>query len=312
MSLMSEVEMGALPSPTTTKNGTGEEKVVYIMRSRIEPDPTQPRQWFDEVKLQELATSIGAVGQKVAIIVVEHPYKPSQYLIVDGERRWRACGMAGVDRMKAEVSSETDSGKLFMDSAIVNFGREGHTTLEIMYALARIKKDFPKLKNAKIAGSFGKSLAWVQNHLALLRLPEEVQQLMHPSRPRKQRLVVSVALQLVTLPERDQIRLAHEFCEGKRSAKSATVAIVRHRLTTQGGTNIKKPRRSHARQKITGFAARMHEETELMASVGEEGFMAAFEGCEKREVIATIDNIESAEKYLSDIKSLLQDVLDKK
>ncbi len=290
--------------PVATNGTQQEEKVIWVRRDRLAPDPRQPRNWFDEAKLEELAKSIGAVGQRVAIIVVAHPEEPDRYLIVDGERRWRACEIAGVMMMKAVVSQETDERELFKQSAIANFSREGHTTLEIMHAIARIKQDFPDLKNHEIAAMFGKSLGWVQNHLALLRLPREVQDLMHPSRPKEQRLVFSVALQLVPLSEQDQLRFAREYCSGRRSAKSTAVDITRHRLTS-GGVTVKKPKKSHARQKITNFTKRIQEDTELIALMDPETFQVAFAGRNRQEVKEALRNLEDAERNIAKIKRLL-------
>lgn len=297
------IETG-MSRPFATEQPLQEEKVIWVRRDCLIPDPRQPRTWFDEAKLQELAKSIGAAGQRVAIIVVPHPAEPHKYFIVDGERRWRACAIASVMMMKAIVSHETEERELFKQSAIANFSREGHTTLETMYAIARIKKDFPDLRNHEIAEMFGKSLGWVQNHLALLRLPQEVQDLMHPSRPKEQRLVLSVALQLVPLSKRDQVRFAHEFCTGRRSAKSTAVDIARHRVA-RGTVTLRKPAKSHARQRITKFTKRIKDETELIALMGSDAFGLAFGGRNRQEIGEALRNLEDAERNIAQIKRLL-------
>ena len=286
-----------------------EGEVVWLRRDHIKPDPNQPREWFDETKLQELAASIASAKQKVAIIVIRSFMNPNRFIIVDGERRWRACGMVGVKKMKAIISTEQDERERFRDSVIVNFNREGHTVMETAHAVAKIKKDFD-LNNAKVAELFGKSEGWVNNHLSLFRLAPEVIALMHPSVPRKQRLVISVALQLVPLTQREQKKFAKDFCAGKISAKSARVSIVKHRLMKGTATKIRvSPQKTN--QKISGFTARAAEDSELTVMLGEETFLDTFKASSTAEIDVLIANLEKAEKNIAIAKGYLRNARSK-
>ncbi|MBJ7418274.1 MAG: ParB/RepB/Spo0J family partition protein [Niveispirillum sp.] len=67
---------------------------VLLRLTDIEPNPNQPRRHFDEEELQALAFSLREVGQLSPILVQAHPTEPKRFMLVAGERRWRAAGMA--------------------------------------------------------------------------------------------------------------------------------------------------------------------------------------------------------------------------
>ena len=87
-------------------NGVGENAVTEIRISEIEPNRAQPRRQFDEAALEELAESIRKVGLLQPITV--RPMANLGYQIVAGERRWRACRMAGLETVPAIVKELTD------------------------------------------------------------------------------------------------------------------------------------------------------------------------------------------------------------
>src|SRR3989344_5128740 len=109
------------------------EQVLIISRDSIRPFPNQPRKYFNKAKLESLAKSISTVGQLVPIHVREvesNNGSKIHYELIDGQRRWHACGIAGKTQMKVIVFSVASEDEQFKLSLITNFGREGHDPVE--------------------------------------------------------------------------------------------------------------------------------------------------------------------------------------
>lgn len=281
--------------------------VLEIRRDRITPDPNQPRTWFDEKELSELAMSIASTGQKVAIFVTPVPGSTELFTIVDGERRWRACGMVEVKKLKAIVITGSEL-ELFKQSAITNFGRVGHTALETMNAVVRMKK-LTGESDEKVAQYFGKSTAWVRNFLGLARLGPEIHALMEPSRKKSERLKVSVALQLIPLSRMEQASFAKDFAKNATSAKRAKHNIQHHRLTSGTATKL-RVRTDHTSAKVNNFATRVEEDSELIVLMGQDQIADAFKQAGLRRTNATIENLVNAQGNIQKIVELLEQVRD--
>ncbi|MBP8197286.1 MAG: ParB/RepB/Spo0J family partition protein [Chromatiaceae bacterium] len=83
-----------------------------VALSLIDPDPHQPRTSFDELRLDTLAASVAAQGVIEPLIVSLHPETPGRYLLVAGERRWRAAGMAGLTTVAVVIRELTAEQRL--------------------------------------------------------------------------------------------------------------------------------------------------------------------------------------------------------
>ena len=189
--------------------------VLRIPRAHIRRFKGQPRQYFDEKEMADLVASLNEVGQKTPIVVKRVTDDPSHdYEIVDGERRLIASGIAGLGTLLAWVRTVADADEQFIDSVVGNFGRSGHTPLEIAAAIDRIRKS-KTMKNlspgeqiTRIARIFARSEPWVYYHLSLLKLHTDVQAMMAPTIPVEQRLQQSVAVFISTLPPLLQVQVA--------------------------------------------------------------------------------------------------------
>jgi ParB family transcriptional regulator, chromosome partitioning protein len=137
----------------------------------ITPNPRQPRQVFDEELLAELAESIKIVGllQPVVLRKVE----PGRYEIVMGERRWRACQLAGLDFVPA-IIRETSDTDLLRDALIENLHREQLNPLEEAAAYQQLLEDFSATHD-ELARRVGRSRPHISNTIRLLNLPAPVQ-----------------------------------------------------------------------------------------------------------------------------------------
>jgi ParB family chromosome partitioning protein len=137
---------------------------------RIDPNPRQPRGAFDEAPLQDLTTSIEAVGVLQPIVV-----RPSgdRFQIVMGERRARAARAAGLERIPAIVRT-TEDDHLLRDALLENVHREDLNPLEEAAAYEQLLVDFGVTQD-ELAARLGRSRPVIANALRLLRLPGSVQ-----------------------------------------------------------------------------------------------------------------------------------------
>ena len=124
----------------------------------IKRDPVQPRRTFDEAKLNDLAASITAQGVVQPIVVRPDPEVPDGYILIAGERRWRAATIAGLDTIPAVVRSPENPDILAIQ-LIENINRENVAILEEAEAVARLVDELGKA--ALAAKALGKPAAWV-------------------------------------------------------------------------------------------------------------------------------------------------------
>ena len=138
--------------------------------SDISPDPDQPRQHFNKEKLEELANSIRIHGVLQPIVVIR---KGSKFLIVAGERRYRASKLVGLEKVPAVVRELSDQNRLEL-SLIENIQRDNLNVLEMAEAYSKLREQFNL--TAKEIGERvgGRSESAVLNTLRLLKLPQIV------------------------------------------------------------------------------------------------------------------------------------------
>ena len=144
-----------------------------IKLAEIMPDPTQPRRMFDETLLDELAESIRVHGVLQPIVVT--PDNKGKYVIVAGERRYRAATKAGLEKIPALVRTLSDQHKLEL-SLIENIQRQNLNAIETATAYLKLRDQFNLTLEQIGQRVGGKSPSAVSNTLRLLRLPEVVRQ----------------------------------------------------------------------------------------------------------------------------------------
>ena len=137
----------------------------------ITANPRQPRQVFDEESLAELAASIEAVGLLQPVVVRRTP--SGRYELIMGERRWRACQIAGIDVIPAIVRETTDDDML-REALIENLHREQLNPLEEAAAYQQLLDDFAATHD-ELARRVGRSRPHISNTIRLLNLPPAVQ-----------------------------------------------------------------------------------------------------------------------------------------
>ena len=149
-------------------------RIETLPLREIEPDPGQPRKTFDDETLAELSASIAEHGLLQPIAV--RPKPSGGYLIVAGERRWRASRMAGLTEVPVIVKDVTDEQA--MELALVeNLQREDLDPVEEAAGIRELMTRCD-LTQEQAAGKLGKSRSALANSLRLLSLPETVLELL--------------------------------------------------------------------------------------------------------------------------------------
>jgi ParB family chromosome partitioning protein len=183
----------------------------------IDPSTVQPRTIFDEAKLDELAKSIGSNGIVQPVLLRR---KGDRFELIAGERRWRAAQRAGLTKVPAVLRNVSDENVLEI-ALIENIQREDLNPIEEARAYKKLM-DTLGLTQEMIAERVGRDRSYVTNYLRLLRLPEDLQDLLQSGR-----LSTGHARTLLGVDEvAIQRRLARKIIEQDLSVR-ATERLVR-------------------------------------------------------------------------------------
>lgn len=176
----------------------------------IDRNPNQPRKTFKEESLKEMATSIAAYGVLQPLLLVKNG---DRYLIIAGERRFRAALMAGLKTVPAIVREFTDQ-QIQEISLIENLHREDLNAIEAAEGMKELM-DNHGLTQEDVAQRIGKSRPYVTNTLRLLQLPAEVTDMV-----RNGDLSPGHARALISIDDKDYlITLAKQACDNKLTVR---------------------------------------------------------------------------------------------
>ena len=165
--------LGALIPSDVVAGTSPRPGVQEVPISKIEPNPYQPRNHFDEESLAGLTASIRELGVLQPILVRE--LTPDRYALIAGERRWRAAKRAGLQHIPIIVRDVSD--ELTLQTALVeNLHRDDLNPPEEAAAYQQLIEDF-NLTQEAVAHRVGKSRSAVANLLRLFQLPPQVQRL---------------------------------------------------------------------------------------------------------------------------------------
>jgi ParB family transcriptional regulator, chromosome partitioning protein len=154
--------------PITAEGETPE--FLQVRVDKIEPNPQQPRSRFDEERLDELSASIREVGVLQPVIVTA---SDDGYVLIAGERRWRAAQRAGLETIPAVVR-EASADSTLVEALVENVQRQDLTPLEEAHAYRQLLENYGMTQD-QVADRVGKSRPAVSNTLRLLQLPGPVQ-----------------------------------------------------------------------------------------------------------------------------------------
>lgn len=162
-----------LVGKNTDNSGQDVSRETFININDIEPNREQPRRYFEEDALQELADSIKQYGVIQPLILQK---KGKLYYIVAGERRWRAAKLAGLKKVPALIKDYTDQEVLEV-ALIENIQREDLNPIEEALAYQNLIKEYG-LTQDQLAEKLGKSRTAITNSSRLLKLNPKVQQML--------------------------------------------------------------------------------------------------------------------------------------
>jgi ParB family chromosome partitioning protein len=216
-----------LSTGTAPSNRVGEEQITgrkgdsenlrNVPVDLIQRGKYQPRIDIDNDSLGELAASIEKQGIMQPIVI--RPISSDKYEIIAGERRWRACQLAGFHEIPAIIKPVDDESAIAM-SLIENIQREDLNPIEEAVALKRLQEEF-NLTQQEVADAVGKSRTTVTNLLRLISLSEEVRKMLETKS-----LEMGHARALLSLPASDQYSVA-KIVVSKHLSVRQTEELVR-------------------------------------------------------------------------------------
>jgi len=228
-----------------------ENSILYIDIDAIKPNKSQPRMSFDEDAIQSLADSIANHGVLQPVMLKQ---SKQGYELVAGERRWRAARKAGLKEIPAIVRDlNEEENALF--AIVENMQREDLNPMEEARAYRKIIDDFGMTQEA-VARQVGKSRPYIANVLRILKLPDEIQELMENGE-----LTVGHANALGMIADKDtQIEIAQQIVKFGASVREA------ERLAGSVGEKSRKTQKRKRAEKPTGFKDIEEELTSLLGT----------------------------------------------
>ena len=149
----------------------GSSSINNVEVDKIKPNPNQPRREFDHQALQDLSDSIRQIGLVQPITIRD--MQDGTYIIIAGERRWRASQMAGLTSIPAYIRTVDDENKMEM-ALVENIQREDLNPMEIALAYQHLLEQY-EMTQEQLSERVGKSRSAVTNYLRLLKLPGNIQ-----------------------------------------------------------------------------------------------------------------------------------------
>ena len=212
--------LGALLSSDRTIDLGSEPSEIDL--DSIVPGPMQPRTHFDEASLQSLADSIRTHGIVQPLLVRR---RGEGFELIAGERRWRAAKLAGIPRVPVVVKEVPDESLLEI-ALIENIQRENLNPIEEAQAYKKLIETVGLTQEA-LASRVGRDRSYITNYLRLLRLPDDLQQLV-----KEGRLSTGHARTLLALSHADlQRRLARQIIDNGLSVRATELLV--HKATEE-------------------------------------------------------------------------------
>lgn len=221
-------------------NNIGSEDISTLRISEIEPNKNQPRKSFNNETLKQLADSIREHGVLQPLIV--RSIASGDYMIIAGERRWRAAKMAGLSEIPVIIRDDLSEEQAMQIAMIENLQRENLNPIEEALGYKELIDKFGMTQD-KLAQVLGKARSSVANSLGLLSLPNGVQELL-----RNGSLSAGHCKALKKVKDAALMtELAHKAAEGELSVRQVEVIAKREALRLEEEKDKKelKPRISY-------------------------------------------------------------------
>jgi ParB/RepB/Spo0J family partition protein len=252
----------------------------------------QPRKHFSRDSIQKLANSIRRRGQETPGTLrqlAEPDENGARFELIDGERRFRACGVAGVPTFRAIITEVENEDDQYERSVVSNFGREDHPPMEIAAAIKRLRAKYTVEETAE---RLAKSVGWVFLYQALLGLHPDVQAMINPALPEDQQLKVSIATRLARKISDHGVQLeaAKHIVSMRLPLREADLYM--HRMAREKSIKIGNSDRHDQRKTVERFISRLAVDSEMVLSARQIDFKEALGSktfAQLRSLIATLD-----------------------
>lgn len=221
--------------------------VEEIPTGDVFPNPDQPRKEFDESAMYDLMNSIKEHGIINPIVVIRRGEK---YMIIAGERRYRAAIMAGLERVPVLVKDYSEK-EIQEISLIENLQREDLNPIEAAYGMKKLMEEY-RLTQEVLAERLGKSRPAIANTLRLLTLDETVVNLV-----REGKLSSGHARTLVPVPREEQAALAAECVKNGWSVREAERAVKQYLNPPEVLAKEKEKKNAFANAELKHLVERM-------------------------------------------------------
>lgn len=236
-----------------------------VSLTALQPGRYQPRMAFDEETLAELTASIQQQGVLQPLLVRE--VSAGHYEIIAGERRFRACQRAGLTDVPVVVRQVDDETAMAL-ALIENLQRDALNAMDEARALQRLIAEFG-LTHQKIASLLSKSRTAVSNHVRLLNLTEEVQQLLESGA-----LDMGHARCLLVLDAESQRRMAKLVVDKKWSVRETEAAVSRLQAPKNTSTASVLP--AHLQTQVQTLSQKLKRKIHVKPGKGEKGTLVIY------------------------------------
>ena len=221
---------------TTRNSSPGDSSVVgsisELQVAQIEANPFQPRTYFEEEALRELAESIQEMGLIQPVTVRKIGY--DKFQLISGERRFRASQMAGLITIPAYIRIANDQAMLEM-ALVENIQREELDSIEIGLAYQRLIEEL-KLTQEEVSEKVAKKRSTVANYLRLLKLPPEIQMGI-----RERKITMGHARALVGIDDaKQQLSLYNQILSSEMSVRQVEDASRKNKSSDVGASRSSK------------------------------------------------------------------------
>lgn len=283
------------------------------------PDPEQPRKYFGEEELLALAETMKAEndGEQREILTVRaltaeenagmYPL-PARYMIISGERRWRAAPYAGLGDIEIRVKKYKSRAHQKLDAYMLNGSRVGLSDIENAHSIADLAKEFGWKTQEEIARHVGEIPMWVSQHLALLKLSPKVQALMSPEIKEYLRLARGVGVFLSHLSFQVQDDFAERMPKGERVTATQQIRWLQEEVKKAGiELPIRKFQPATLRRLLCSYA------TQVERRAGEilkfEELNNLFSNATLEQAQEVVGRVKDAQNELEDLVKRIEDLL---
>lgn len=283
-------------------------RVYMVAWDLIRPNPEQPRKIFDEESLSETAGSISSRGdvEDPIRVVVRNAQSGFFFMIVDGERRWRAAKIAGIGLISCLLCQNISDDLVYLSSAKANCDRESLNPIDEAEVVIQLGKRFG-WNHARIAKELSKSSGYISNVIKYLALCRELRGKLLKGGPEKGGIDKAVALSLASFPAEKQEELNRGFMEetkGKR-LNPRDISRVMKKVAKAIGVIPKQGKRgkkhlTHSDLVVSNFeraVAALYEAAKELDGLSDEEII----GQKSRHIIDLIVITENCHRRLGDL-----------